>query len=193
MASGSKDRADSLRLGFLTAVELQDGGFVGGLLVTDRFGRPLEFQCTTPVRANRTQELLYGPTLVPFIIGELIGKALTDRISIKPNLLLSDRPEMLSLREHVDAPVLCLAGSDRTAAITAPSSSLGADSSTTGSKVTLGRVEFQTHSEFPDDTATAQQLARPIDGKADLSEPIERVAEALKETMATVGGKPKVA
>ncbi len=193
MASGSKDRADSLRLGFLTAVELHDGGFVGGLLVTDRFGRPLEFQCTTPVRANRTQELLYGPTLVPFIVGELIGKALSDRISIKPTLLLSDRPEMLTLREHVAAPVLCLTGSDRASASAASAEDEENSSSAPGSKVTLGRIEFQTHAEFPEDAAAAQQLARPIDSKADLSEPIERVSEALKETMATVGGKPKVA
>jgi hypothetical protein len=193
MGSGSKDRADSLRLGFLTAVELQDGGFVGGLLVTDRFGRPLEFQCTTPVRANRTQELLYGPTLVPFIVGELIGKALTDRISIKPTLLLSDRAEMLTLREHIEVPVLCLAGTDRAAAISAPAAGAETGNSTVGAKVTLGRVEFLTHAEYPEDATNAAQLSQPIDGKADLSEPIERVSEALKETMATVGGKPKVA
>jgi hypothetical protein len=48
---------DQLRLGFLTAVEEAEGGVVGGLLVTNRFGRPLEFQCTTPVRPNRTQQI----------------------------------------------------------------------------------------------------------------------------------------
>ena len=55
MSSGSKERKEQIRLGFMTAVEIGDRNFVGGLLVTDRFGRPLEFQCTTPVKPNRTQ------------------------------------------------------------------------------------------------------------------------------------------
>ena len=56
---------EQLRLGFLTAIHLEHRGHVAGLLVTNKYGRPLEFQCTAPVRPNRTQELLYGPTLVP--------------------------------------------------------------------------------------------------------------------------------
>ncbi|MCA9043520.1 MAG: hypothetical protein KDA69_04320, partial [Planctomycetaceae bacterium] len=55
---------DQLNLGFLQ-VTLTPSGYVGGLLVTNRQGRPLEFQCTTPVQPNRTQEILYGPTLKP--------------------------------------------------------------------------------------------------------------------------------
>ncbi|MHC4880481.1 MAG: hypothetical protein ACYTGL_28860 [Planctomycetota bacterium] len=184
MASGSKNRSDSLRLGFLTAVELQDGGFVGGLLVTDRFGRPLEFQCTTPVRANRTQELLYGPTLEPFILGDLIGRTLIDRISIKPTLVMTNRPEMLPLRLQVEIPVLCLSSS---------ATGYSGSSIETKTQVTLGASSFVVHDEFSEDVEAASQLGKPIDRSADLSEPIERVAEALKETMATVGGKAKVA
>src|SRR5260221_696610 len=70
-AHGKQDR---LRLGFLTAIEVADKGFVGGLLVTNHCGRPLEFQCTVPVRPNSTQEILYGPTLIPFLLGELSGE-----------------------------------------------------------------------------------------------------------------------
>ena len=46
---------DKLRLGFLTAVQVPQQGFVGGLLVTNHLGRPLEFQCTTPVKLKHTQ------------------------------------------------------------------------------------------------------------------------------------------
>ena len=42
-------------LGFLTALEDDQGGFLGGYLVTNQRGRPLEFQCTTVVRPNRSQ------------------------------------------------------------------------------------------------------------------------------------------
>ena len=106
MASGSKEGKEQIRLGFMTAVEIGDRSYVGGLLITDRLGRPLEFQCTTPVKPNRTQELLYGPTLVPFILGDLLGTALLDRVSVKPLLVMTSRIEMLQLRTKVDVPII---------------------------------------------------------------------------------------
>src|ERR671910_2591546 len=90
-----------LKLGFLTAIELPGGGYIGGLLVTNRFGRPLEFQCTTPVKPNRTQEILYGPTLVPFVLGELIGRTLLEKIGVRPHLVLTEAIEILEVRNHV--------------------------------------------------------------------------------------------
>src|SRR5512135_1948103 len=98
-------KQEQLRLGFLTAIEVPDKGFVGGLLVTNHCGRPLEFQCTVPIRANPTQEILYGPTLAPFILGELIGGTLVEKAGVKPQLILTDREQILELRNHIDRPV----------------------------------------------------------------------------------------
>src|SRR5262245_29608849 len=96
---------DGLRLGFLTAIEVPENGFVGGLLVTNQCGRPLEFQCTVPVRPNATQTILYGPTLAPFILGELIGGTLVEKAGVKPQVILTDREQILELRPRVDRPV----------------------------------------------------------------------------------------
>src|SRR6185437_10677864 len=96
---------EQLRLGFLTAIEVPEKGFVGGLLVTNHYGRPLEFQCTMPVRPNATQEILYGPTLGSFILGELIGGTLFEKAGVKPQLILTDHEQILELRNHVDEPV----------------------------------------------------------------------------------------
>ncbi|HET6324172.1 MAG TPA: hypothetical protein VFG04_05690 [Planctomycetaceae bacterium] len=96
------------RLGFLTAIEVPDRGFVGGLLVTNQFGRPLEFQCTAPLKPNRTQEILYGPTLVPYVLGDLIGRTLLEKVGVKPHLVLTERHELLGLRELVEIPVACV-------------------------------------------------------------------------------------
>lgn len=103
MASG---KPEPYRLGFLTAIDLPDRGFVGGLLVTNHFGRPLEFQCTLPVRPNPTQVTLYGPTLEPFLLGELIGSTLLEKSGIKPQLVLVDREPILAVREHCETPVV---------------------------------------------------------------------------------------
>src|SRR4029077_7204644 len=83
-------KQEQLRLGFLTAIEVPDKGFIGGLLVTNHCGRPLEFQCTVPVKANATQEILYGPTLAPFILGELIGGTLVEKAGVRPLWILTD-------------------------------------------------------------------------------------------------------
>ena len=86
--------APKAQLGFLGVVNLAGTGFVGGLLVTNQLGRPLEFQCTTPVKPNRTQEILYGPTLNSFVCAELIGKTLFERLQVKPQVIVSDQPEI---------------------------------------------------------------------------------------------------
>ena len=100
---------DQLRLGFLTAVEDAERGYVGGLLITNRFGRPLEFQCTAPVKPNRTQQILYGPTLKPYILCELIGRTLLEKVGVKPHLVLVESPDLLELRGTTSTPVASLA------------------------------------------------------------------------------------
>jgi hypothetical protein len=96
------------RLGFLTAIEVPDRGYIGGLLVTNHFGRPLEFQCTAPLKPNRTQEILYGPTLVPYVLGDLIGRTLIEKVGVKPHIVLTEREELLGLRDLVEIPVACV-------------------------------------------------------------------------------------
>jgi hypothetical protein len=189
MASGSKEGKEQIRLGFMTAVEIGDRSYVGGLLITDRFGRPLEFQCTTPVKPNRTQELLYGPTLVPFILGDLLGKALLDRVSVKPLLVMTSRIEMLQLRTKVDVPIIYDEASSET------------DSKATQSEqpvakeqaVPIGRQTFRTHEDFTDDRSTVEQISQQLSNDANMHEPLERVGDALRETMSTVTARPRVA
>jgi len=204
MASASKTGAEKLRLGFLTAVEIGESSFVGGLLVTDRFGRPLEFQCTTPVKPNRTQELLYGPTLVPFILGELLGKALMDRISVKPSLLLTSRQEMLTLRTKITAPVVFDEASsrgaeERASRASTASATAGADGAKPGESVPeqqlirIGQQSFRMHADFTSDRAEIEQITQLLSEEADMHEPLKRVEQALRETMSTVSARPRVA
>ena len=89
--------SEQLRLGFMATVEVEGRGYVGGLLVTNQNGRPLEFQCTTPVKPDRTQEILYGAMLRPWLLGELIGCTLLNRVSIKPDIVLTGDPDVLEL------------------------------------------------------------------------------------------------
>ncbi|MGQ0634584.1 MAG: hypothetical protein ACT4QC_08235 [Planctomycetaceae bacterium] len=172
MAANGKH--EQLRLGFLTAIEVPDKGFVGGLLVTNHFGRPLEFQCTAPVRANATQEILYGPTLAPFVLGELIGGALVGEAAVKPDLILTDREPILELRNCIEAPVALVES--------APSES-DDGAGPNPPLVKLGRQRVRFHAAHGDDGAAVSRAAPHVPADADLLEPFERVREALRETI----------
>lgn len=163
-----KDAQDQFRLGFLAAVEDAERGVVGGLLVTNRFGRPLEFQCTTPVKPNRTQQILYGPTLRPYLMAEVIGRTLLDKVSVKPHLVLIEADELLDLRAHVDMPVACFVAKP-----------VQDDESI----LRVGQQWLAFHGEFAADRAAVQKRAAQVPDTADLKEPFERIREALTETM----------
>ena len=92
-------------LGFLTVVEHADLGLLGGYLILNTAGRPLEFHCTAPVKPGRAQEILYGPTLRPYLYGEQIGQTLLSGSKLTPLLICTDCPPMLALRDHTDLPV----------------------------------------------------------------------------------------
>jgi hypothetical protein len=163
-----------LRLGFLTSIEVPDHGYMGGLLVTNRQGRPLEFQCTTPVKPNRTQEILYGPTLVPFLLSDLIGRTLVEKVGVKPDLILTERPEILELRRHVTVPVACVAEPTQ-------------DAPKTEAALALGRQFLRFHAAHESDRESIEKKTSLVPREADLCEPFERVREALQEAMQLKG------
>lgn len=167
--------AEQLRLGFLETIEVDGRGHIGGLLVTNQHGRPLEFQCTTPVKPNRTQEILYGTTLRAWLLGELIGGTLLDRVGIKPNLILTSDPCILELRNHTMIPVAC---TDGTASQTA--GDLSSDT------FQIGTHRLRCHAAHSSDTAQIVRQRHLIPELADLTEPLERVRDALAETVRTV-------
>lgn len=164
----------TIGLGFLRVLELDGGGFVGGILVTNQIGRPLEFQCTTPIKPNRTQVILYGPTLAPFIYSELIGKTLFARLDIKPQLVVIDQDPLLDLRLHIPANVGQLLD-ERIQQSVLPDET----------RLQCGRQHLRFHADFPQDRDEAAQHLSALPGDADLREPLERVSEALKETLRT--------
>src|SRR5262245_24885564 len=96
-------------LGFLTVVEHVELGLLGGYLLLNASGRPLEFHCTAPVKPNRAQEILYGPTLKPYLYGEQIGRTLLARSKLTPVLVCTDSEAMLAVRDHTHIPVALVA------------------------------------------------------------------------------------
>ena len=142
-------------LGFLTI--LHDGnGYIGGYLVTNAWGRPLEFRLSSAVQPNRVQQILYGATLEPYICGDLIGKTLVDKTSVTPGCIVTDRPALLDLRLNLEIPVACIPQA-------------------------LSTEPPLTHPGFPEDSSHLHNLIERLRGILDLAEPFGRIREAMTE------------
>jgi hypothetical protein len=104
LSQGIQQPAGGWILGFMAITVEQ--GYLGALLVTNSWGRPLEFRMTTSVNPNKVQQILYGPTLESHIVSELIGKALLDKAAVVPQMILTDHPLGLDMQQGLEAPVV---------------------------------------------------------------------------------------
>ena len=100
------EKEEQVSLGFITVVDHDELGCIGGYLILNLGGRPLEFHCTAPVRANRAQQILYGVSLKPFLYGELVGRSLIEKGLETPIAILANQPELNSLQSFIDVPLV---------------------------------------------------------------------------------------
>lgn len=100
--------AQPVKYGFITIVDVPELGHAGGLLVLSPKGRPIEFHCTAPVAENKTQKILYGQTYPVFLFCDQIGSALVEKSRSKPELLVTDRSELMALGKLSSTPVVKL-------------------------------------------------------------------------------------
>ncbi len=163
--------------GFLTILESAEHGLFGGYLVLSPQGRPLEFRCSTPVAPSRAQEILYGPTLRPYLLTDVIGNALVAGSEMPVEVILTDQRDMLPLGLLRPEVVLHLepASSDTLSMIDHRS----CDSLETSLEIHGCRIAA--HSMLPADDARIHTLLEPLAANIFLAEPFERIRAALAE------------
>ena len=181
---GPSDPKSLQSLGFLTALEDEQQGWLGGLLVLNSASRPLEFHCTAPVKPSRAQEILYGNTLVPYICGEQIGAALAKKSNFQPAVYFTNVVDMMAVRRLVDSPVVyvdCTPAESKSLRIDSPHGTVPAPHLGEFIKFTANDLAMCVDKNFPGDESSAIRL---LDSALaiDLHEPFERVHEALQET-----------
>jgi hypothetical protein len=153
-APPSKPTAAATNLGFLTIVR-DASGYLGGYLVTNPWGRPLEFRLSSAVQPNRVQQILYGQTLEPYICADLVGKTLVDKTATPAQIILTDHPAAVDLRLRLDIPV----GFVKPSSTAQPASP---------------------HAHFPNDARVLDDLVNRH-GNFDFAEPFARIREAIAE------------
>ena len=180
-------------LGFLTVLEHEQLGLVGGYLILNPAGRPLEFHCTAPIKANRAQQILFGPTLESYLYGEQIGQTLLSKSSIEALAVCTDLELVLSVRDYVSLPVALVLGSEEkpaAAATNAQASTWRVDTPHRAglrlNHFAVGRNRLAVAVDRDADRETIAGRLQSLEG-FDLSEPFERIREAVEE--AQKGGR----
>lgn len=79
--------AEALKLAYYVAMK-EGGSYLGGLLVTDASGIPLDFRYTEPITPTKLQAVLYGKALEPHLKEEVIQKTLMKELKVTPDLFL---------------------------------------------------------------------------------------------------------
>lgn len=161
-------------VGFLTVIENGEDGIFGGYLSLNFAGRPLEFHCTAPIRPNRAQEILYGPTLRPFLYGEQIGQTLLQAAKVDPLIVCTDCPEAMAVAELIDMPVLLVSDEQR-------------ELRELGTPFTLGINHVALARAAESQKSLVEERIGQLAENFDLSEPFIRIHEAIDE--ARSGGK----
>ncbi|MDR1477444.1 MAG: hypothetical protein LBJ00_00705 [Planctomycetaceae bacterium] len=92
-------------MGFITVIDHPQHGLVGGYLVLNQAGRPLEFHCTNPIRPSKTQEILFGTTLEPYLYGEQIARTLVSKSKLSVVAILTNVASVLAVNGLINLPI----------------------------------------------------------------------------------------
>jgi len=168
-------------VGFLGMLTLEKGSaFRGGILVTDDWGKPLEFRCTAPVRPNQVQRTLYGQTLLPHIAVELIGLPLLKSIQEKPSLVIIQEDVFFDVRLRYEAPLVRLWRQGEQVRLQSAGEQEQANSVLNCGTGKFQPIVLEVHRQFHTDSQSCAGCLSDMFGRWDLIEPFERLKRALE-------------
>ncbi len=198
-----------MTIGFLLLEEALQIGFCGGYLVLNALGRPLEFHCAAPIRPNRGQQILFGASLKPYLLNEVIGPALLAKSSAPPRILVVADPHGWSLAERVAAPLVwvgSLAGDEaETESVAETESNLAPHGAVAPHTLASPWQPLQLSQQSVwlatasidgakgESANSVRQLLAPLASRFSLDEPFERIRQALAEAHAMAESQTRLA
>ncbi len=175
--------------GYISTLESPEHGFFGGYLLLSPLGHPLEFHCTSPVRPSAAQQILYGPTLQPYLLGEQICGALLRAAKLSPQIILTDVAAVLTARIKSSAPMaLVLAKLEESHTTTTLDMKLGTAASTANfpggtrdGQLYVGGYELALPAGFDEERHLILSLMDQLTQHVEIAEPFGRIHEAIRE------------
>lgn len=169
----SPTKPDEPAFAFLTVMEDATAGMLGGLLVVNRRGRPVEFHCTAPINYSRAEEILFGPTLRPHFYCERIGAALLAKLSTDIAIVVVNQLDCWPIADLTAKPVVMVDPN--------PGNSGRVEVSGEADQTTGGGTSACLDQLDPVQRPEAERLLGELSRYVDLSEPFERIVEAIRE------------
>ena len=74
--------------GYLGIEKKSDETYVGGILISDYYGIPVEFKYTEPIKPTNLQKILYGKSIEKYLTVDVLSKKLIISIQEKPRFIL---------------------------------------------------------------------------------------------------------
>ena len=166
--------ADAITPGYLV-VRADGGEYLGGLMVTDRDGLPLDFRYTDPVTPTRLQRALYGRVLDRYLRGQLLLGTLLEALEARPSLLIVDDRDLVD-----EDPGIPVAFAEATGLDPLGEVGVRKDEGESGTLLQTGaaRSPLRVLSSSGADEALATALVA-LSERIDVLEPAERVRTAL--------------
>ena len=169
---------ESPTIAYYTVVEDERTGWTGGLLLLNGGGRPLEFQCTLPVRPTKAHQILFGVTLRDHLIGEVIGPLLVRKCRTPIALLCCDQPESLKIETRTRCPVALVEE-----AALSDEGPIDDESILGTTRVELAGATLRVPME---QCEQVQKLAAQLIDLPDATEPFDRIREAIREAQSQI-------
>ena len=110
--------------------------------------------------------MLYGQALEPFLVGDLIGRALIDKARLEAAVVVTDRIEARELAQWIKSPVAC---------ISEEPADIDCEIHVEGIRMVTSQAG----------QAIVADVMQRLPATLDLREPLDRVREALGEAKAT--------
>jgi hypothetical protein len=165
------------RPGFLVVEASDDGTYVGGLMVTDAVGLPLDFRFTDPITPTRLQRALYGGALDRYLRADVVAATLLKAVEERPTVLLVQDDELLDLPD-APAPVALVTAS-RSPSLGAPGATRAEAEDRALLQLADGISPARVSVRDPQQLPAAVSALTALGERMDPFEPSERVRAAL--------------
>lgn len=96
-----------MKIGYLNIIKEEDS-YVGGIMISDERGIPIEFKYTEPIVPTKLQKVLYGEVLEKYLREEIIVSNLASKIENAPEFYIIDEPRNFCLRNSVKEKVVMI-------------------------------------------------------------------------------------
>jgi hypothetical protein len=160
-------KTGDLKLGYLLVTSPTPNVFIGGLMVTDSRGLPVEFRYTEPIQPSKIQQVLYGQVLSAYIKREVILETLLKNLESKFSCLLVEDENLVDYPAK-GYPIVRIASTK--------SSPIGAVGQT--QEIAPGEVLIQVTAESNPVRLTLSKPEKSDSGVTDANDPLSLLLEA---------------